>query len=527
MSISKGSTAWRRTWVLLQRTLALAVAIVHFSEVPPALAQPFAVSGDVRVDPSRFRVTTFAEGLNFPYSMQVLGDGSMLVATSTPVTSSYFNSTGQLLRLVDANQDGIADGPGTTLFTGLPGIVTAVRQAGDLVLATSSQAGSERISVLRTGATPGASLSLLGSINFAFPVGWEHKSYTLEVRPTPAQSGKYDVFFNVGSKLNATNASDTVAVTGLVTGSVLGESIYQVTLQDLGSSVSFSNLTQIASGLRNAAGIAVEPATGDLYFQDNGIDTPGNLGEPLSADEINRIPAAQIGGAVETFGFATDYIQYRTGTHVGSGAVQPLVSFQPIPDPWTGSESEGATEITFAPPDFPLGLNHGIFVGFHGQTQYAGLANEENPLLFVDPVTGQYFDFISNDEPGIGHLDSVVASGRSLFVADLSSTGALSGLGTGKIYQITYVPEPGDANLDGLVDGVDYVAWADHFLQTGQTWRNGDFNGDGIVNGVDYTIWADHYAPAGLSILAVPEPSALALAAIGVMGLLVAARRIR
>ena len=33
-----------------------------------------------------------------------------------------------------------------------------------------------------------------------------------------------------------------------------------------------SNLTRIAAGVRNAAGLAFHPTTGDLYFADNGID---------------------------------------------------------------------------------------------------------------------------------------------------------------------------------------------------------------------------------------------------------------
>ena len=32
------------------------------------------------VDPADFRVTTFASGLNYPYGMQQLSDGSLLVA---------------------------------------------------------------------------------------------------------------------------------------------------------------------------------------------------------------------------------------------------------------------------------------------------------------------------------------------------------------------------------------------------------------------------------------------------------------
>ena len=60
---------------------------------------------------------------------------------------------------------------------------------------------------------------------------------------------------------------------------------------------------RIASGLRNAASMAIDPVTGDLYFADNGIDGNDGSDKGWSTDELNRIPAAQIGGAVENFGF--------------------------------------------------------------------------------------------------------------------------------------------------------------------------------------------------------------------------------
>src|SRR4051812_18592030 len=131
---------------------------------------PFSVGGDPIVNPSDFRVTTFASGLNYPHGMTRLSDGSLLVSVNNPVSgSSFYNTTGQLLRFTDANGDGVADGAGQVLYNGLPGGVTAVHQAGEFILTTSSAAGSERISVLRTGATPGTPLTLVGSINFSFP----------------------------------------------------------------------------------------------------------------------------------------------------------------------------------------------------------------------------------------------------------------------------------------------------------------------------------------------------------------------
>ena len=159
------------------------------------------------------------------------------------------------------------------------------------------------------------------------------------------------MLFNLGSRHNEINDAATVAASGLISGALAPESIYSMTVQDTGTSVTMSNVHQIASGLRNSVGIVFAP-NGDLYFQDNGIDGSPDPNEPLSADELNRIQAAGVGGSVEEFGFASTYQQYRTGVNVGSTGIAPLVTFQPIPMP-DGSESEGPNEIAPAPANFP------------------------------------------------------------------------------------------------------------------------------------------------------------------------------
>src|SRR5205823_5742406 len=121
--------------------------------------------------------------------------------------------------------------------------------------------------------------TLVGSIRFSFPldatgIGWDHTTYALAVRPTPGSStGDFDVFFNVGSQYNGVlndpttgmvildnhgNAVlqptvDHVTVSGLISATLKGDSIYKVTIHDRGAGItpSFSNLRQIASGLRN------------------------------------------------------------------------------------------------------------------------------------------------------------------------------------------------------------------------------------------------------------------------------------
>jgi len=81
-------------------------------------------------------------------------------------------------------------------------------------------------------------------------------------------------------------------------------------------------------------------------------------------------------------------------------------------------------------------LNDGIFVGFHGRFDLAGVANEENPLVFADPSDGSYFHFVANDEPGLGHPNGLLATHDSLYVADFSTPGGLGASDFGAIHRI-------------------------------------------------------------------------------------------
>ncbi len=406
----------------------------------PALAAPFLLRGP-GVDPNHFRVTAFATNLNYPIGMARLTDGSLLVAVTAGTSFSGSGSIGQIIRLTDTDGNGIADGAGTIVFTGLPGGQTCLRRGGNLVFVTGQGRGKP-ITVLRLGATPNMPLSLAGHITINYSVSWYHPHSALGIRDTPGTTNSYDLFFQLGSQFNYDPTTHTCSISSTnipgATGMLFGDSIYRLTIIDHGSSVSATNLTQVANGLRNPAGFAFHPQSGDFYFDDNGIDGLENANEPLSADELNVIRAAEMGVApVEFFGFPTNYVEYRTGRIIGTRGIQPLVAFQPFSDPMTGDESEGPNDIAFAPPGFPQGLNSGIFVGFHGRYGAGGIANEENPLVYVDLTTTNYFHFIGNDEPNIGHLDGLLATEDSMFIADLASNGSLStGSGRGAIYQI-------------------------------------------------------------------------------------------
>ena len=52
--------------------------------------------------------------------------------------------------------------------------------------------------------------------------------------------------------------------------------------------------------------------------------------------------------------------------------------------------------------------------------------------------------------------------------------------------------QPGDANMNGVVDGEDFNIWIANIFQRDKQWTDGDFNGDTVVDISDFNIWNDH-----------------------------------
>jgi glucose/arabinose dehydrogenase len=256
-------------------------------------------------------------------------------------------------------------------------------------------------------------------------IGAIHQSYALAARPHADEDGAWDLVFNTGAAGNDT-AGPNVRLSGIVSGVIEPASLYMMTIRDDGAAVDFGEPVQIASGLRNGTTLGFDPDTGDLWIGENGIDGIDNPIVSFSADELDVIPADQIGEEVIDFGFPDSYVDYATGQLVGDA--EPAVAFLPL----NGSEAEGVAGITFAPESLGPDLAGGILAGFHGQFDLTGIENEENPVRWVDIETGEQFDLISNDSATIGHLDSMVATDDGVYLADFcnaSMTTATTGCG--------------------------------------------------------------------------------------------------
>lgn len=415
--------------------LLLVVAVLSAPAAAGAQETDVALGTDPRIADAGIALGLFADGLDFPMGLVALPDGALLAGVSAPTGGSFFQSDGALLRLTDHDGDGRADSAGTPLATGIPGPIVALARAGNLVFVTTARAGAEAIAIYRRGATWHDQLVPAGQIDFAFN-GAEHQTYALAVRPTPGRRGSYDLVFNVGAHGNDA-AGVPVTVSGLVSGELEDASLYLTAMTDTGDAVELTPPLEIARGLRNASALAFARGSGDLVIGENGIDTPDDPIVALSADELDVIPAAKIGGDVEDFGFPETYVADDTGETVGTGGLPPAVAFTPT----GGSENEGIASLAQMPRTFPAALRDGYAAGFHGQFNQAGDANEENPLLFVDLASGERFELIANDNPDVGHLDTLLATDDALYVVDLCTTGDLAaGDPCGAIYRLTAAP---------------------------------------------------------------------------------------
>jgi hypothetical protein len=177
---------------------------------------------------------------------------------------------------------------------------------------------------------------------------------------------------------------------------------------------------------------------------------------------------------------------------------------------WPSNRSHDATGetavpqgITFDAHGNPNDLNHAIVItGFTDDSTIAG---------------GGYWHI--KNSWGAGWGDSGYGY---ISYATMQADDYITGI-NGVSYTVT--PISGDANGDGAVNVNDLSVVLTNYNKAGMTWSQGDFNGDGTVDVSDLSkVLTNYNKTAGLSAAGtapVPEPGAVAMLAVGLLGLLV------
>lgn len=233
----------------------------------PALAQSSSEDNDKRPIQAHFYELTplkpdidFAASLKLPRGYRAAiwaGDlGNTRVMAVAPDGSVYVSrrSEADIIRLVDANRDGRADGP-PIVIVNRPGLHGLTIHDGMLYFMTAKE-------VFRAPLRPDGGIGTVETLINDLPDAGQHLNRTLAVGPDKM------LYISAGSTCNACDESSQENAT-LIRASLDGKTrrIW-------------------ASGLRNTIGFGWHPRTGELWGWDQGVDW---LGNDLQREEINRI----------------------------------------------------------------------------------------------------------------------------------------------------------------------------------------------------------------------------------------------
>ena len=212
------------------------------------------------VNANSLTLSTLAAGVSYPYSMQVLQDGSILAGISNPDASGdYLSAAGGLMRFTNPGAGG------TAVYSGLTYPVQGVRAlGGGLIAVAEAGTGDSEIAFLKPGADPATAYTKVGAISFSPSNAGEQFNITMAVRATPGQAGSYDLFFSMNGDTDHTRTNNFASLNGLAHGQLEYNSIAKVTVTPSGGVPAVAGLQQVARGIRNTGGMVFDPA-GNLY----------------------------------------------------------------------------------------------------------------------------------------------------------------------------------------------------------------------------------------------------------------------
>ncbi len=287
-----------------------------------------------------------------------------------------------------------------------------------------------------------------------------------------------------------------------------GRATIQGGLLRSGNGLRIESVAGISSGRLDGSGIV----RGDV--NNHGTIAPGNsvgqlVFEHNLVHHIDGVLEIELGG---TSSGSSDSLMLLGDLNLaGKLIVSAVGSYLPFPgDQFQIVDIAGSRSGEFD------GISQGGLAGQIGQRQlYLSYAGGDGNDIVLSTRSAADFDQDGNlDCRDVDALVMEIVQGtntgifdlnhdRFVTVADLGSwlteAGAVN-LASGNPYL------PGDANLDGFVDGSDFIIWNSNKFTSANGWCRADFNADGFVDGSDFIIWNAHKFTSSETLVAVPEP---------------------
>src|SRR5947208_3799461 len=277
---------------------------------PPGGQDTVVIAGHALYVPRGFTVNLFAEGLNGVRYL-ALGPGGAVYA-SLP-------SGGQIVRLVDANRDGVAEAPAQVVLSGL-NAPFGVPFRGDTIYFAEESTGKRL--------DPGAATPL--SLVSGLPSGG-HGTRTVVIGPDNL------MYVAVGSSCN-----ECVELAG----DSMRAAVTRFNLDGSGGRI-------FARGLRNSVGIAFHPTTGELWASNNDRD---DLGDDVPPEHLNILKDGR------WYGWPLCYLPARANPEypgADCSGVQPPALTVPAHSPPLGLAFYTAAM-------FPADYHGDAFMTYHG-----------------------------------------------------------------------------------------------------------------------------------------------------------------
>ncbi len=430
--------------------------------------------------------------------IQALDGGSVELWETTEIYGGTLASTGSGLILIDTSE-----APFTSVA--LSGVTIAAGTTVEHASSARDHTAAIDGSVTNNGLWRLKSASLLNEHTITFKNA-ATLSGTGTIRMTEFTDGN-SIFAD--DSVMTQSAGHTISGTGHLLNGTGGMINQGTVLADLAGGMTIRPGTQ--GFINDNGGTLQASGDGSLIIQEGDLTNASGGSVVIDSDTLLLLTGGSVftnndGGTVSGSGI----INATNGAFINNGTVSPGAS--PGVLSVTGSYTQGGTgrlQIEIEAADFDrLAVT-------------AGVSLDGTLEVMLDPgFTPQY-----NDTFRV--LSAATRTGR---FAQYTGLNVNSDMTLAPVYDhnslvgLSLVAAiPGDANLDGIVNGLDLLAWQSN-LFSGNQWTHGDFNHDGLVNGQDLLVWQSHLfnsipqpgpgaSPPPAST--VPEPSTMAIFGLG------------